>query len=293
MESLYSVAFQAMGSPCQIRLYAPSRNSAQSVSQLLINEARRFESKFSRYLSDSLVSRINQSQGAEHLLDNETAAIINYAAQLFEQSNGLFDITSGLLRRAWDFSSAQVPSAQTIEKLLPFIGWQRVSWQNPKICLPDKMQIDLGGVVKEYAADALARFAQERGISSGLIELGGDIRVFGEHSWPIGISDPRQPSKALYQLRLQAGGFATSGNYQRYFIHNGQRYSHILNPKTGWPMITPAGVSVVAENCLIAGSVSTLALLMGETHCLQWLYEVGLPFLCVFNDGRIVNEFCE
>ncbi|HMU66380.1 MAG TPA: FAD:protein FMN transferase, partial [Cellvibrionaceae bacterium] len=264
MESLYSVAFRAMGSPCQIRLRAPSLSHAQALCAPLIQEALRFEAKYSRYLPTSLVSHINNSAGATQILDAEAAAIVDYAAQLYQQSEGLFDITSGLLRQAWDFSSAQVPSQHRIQALLPHIGWLHVSWQNPQLCLPAGMQIDLGGIVKEYAADALAQCAQAQGINSGLIELGGDIRVFGESTWPIGISDPQQPGRPLLQLKLQAGGFATSGNYQRYFIYQGKRYSHILNPKTGWPVVTPAGVSVIADNCLIAGSVSTLALLMGE-----------------------------
>jgi thiamine biosynthesis lipoprotein len=282
-----------MGSPCQIRLRAASQVHAQALCQPLINEALRFEAKYSRYLPSSLVSQINSAAGAKQILDTEAAAIIDYAAQLFIQSDGLFDITSGLLRKAWDFSTAKLPSEETIQSLLPKIGWQRVEWQNPQLKLPAGMQIDLGGIVKEYAADALAQCATAQGINEGLIELGGDIRVFGDSTWPIGISDPRDPGKPLFQLKLQAGGFATSGNYQRFFWHKEKRYSHILNPKTGWPVVTPAGVSVIADNCLIAGSVSTLALLMGEEHCLAWLYDVGLPFLCVFNDGRIVNEFVQ
>ncbi len=280
-----------MGSPCQIRLRASSQAHAQNLCQPLIQEALRFEAKYSRYLPTSLVSHINRSAGVQHTLDTEAAAIIDYAAQLFVQSDGLFDITSGLLRTAWDFSTARVPSRETLQALLPNIGWQQVQWQSPQLRLPSGMQIDLGGVVKEYAADALAQCAKAMGIHDGLIELGGDIRVFGEIAWPIGISDPRQPGRPLFQLKLHSGGFATSGNYQRYFIFQDKRYSHILNPKTGWPVITPAGVSVIADNCLIAGSVSTLALLMGEERCLDWLYDVGLPFLCVFNDGRVVNEF--
>lgn len=282
-----------MGSPCQIRLRAASLAQAEALCQPLIQEALRFEAKYSRYLPTSLVSQINRAAGAPHNLDTEAAAIIDYAAQLFVQSDGLFDITSGLLRQAWDFFTAKVPSAHLIQALLPNIGWQRVDWQNPVLSLPAGMQIDLGGIVKEYAADALAQCAQAQGIKQGLIELGGDIRVFGDSAWPIGISDPRQPNRPLFQLKLEAGGFATSGNYQRYFMYQGQRYSHILNPRTGWPVVTPAGVSVIADNCLLAGSVSTLALLMGEKQCLDWLYDLGLPFLCVFNDGRVVNEFTQ
>lgn len=293
MERLYSFNFKAMGAPCQLRLYSDVEAQAVSASRALINEARRFEAKYSRYLSDSLVSRINSSAGTQFRLDHEAAGVIDYANQLFIQSDGLFDITSGLLRKAWDFSSGQAPATEQIAQLLPLIGWQKAYWKNPEIILPQGMQIDLGGVVKEYAADAMAQLASNLGIPAGLVELGGDIRVFGERSWPIGISDPTEPNRPLLQLQLSSGGFATSGNYQRFFMWEGKRYSHILNPKTGWPVVTPAGVSVIAENCLIAGSISTLAMLKGEELCLDWLYEVGLPFLCVFNDGRVINEFGE
>ncbi|MEY4590403.1 MAG: hypothetical protein RL497_2479 [Pseudomonadota bacterium] len=286
-----------MGAPCQIRLPATSLGEAEHLAAPLINEVHRFEAKYSRYLPDSLVSCINQAQGTPCVLDAEAAAIIDYAAQLYIQSDGLFDITCGILRQAWDFSRAPgqsegvIPSPETIQNLMPYLGWHRLDWHNPILTLPEGMQIDLGGLVKEYAADAVAKCALDLGLDCGLVELGGDIRVFGERSWPIGISNPTNPGQSLMQLHLHAGGFATSGNYQRYFLHQGLRYSHILNPKTGWPVVTPAGVSVVGDNCLIAGSISTLALLMGEAHCLEWLYEVGLPFLCVFNDGRVVNEF--
>lgn len=291
MERLYSFNFKAMGAPCQLRLFADSESKANACSHALIEEARRFEEKYSRYLPGSLVSCINSSGGARIQLDFEAAGIIEYANQLYIQSDGLFDITSGLLRQAWDFSSAQPPQNKAILQLLPQIGWQKVYWKNPVLSVPSGMQIDLGGVVKEYAADAMAQLAQNLGICAGLVELGGDIRVFGQRSWPIGISDPIEPKQPLLQLHIRSGGFATSGNYQRCFIYEGKRYSHILNPKTGWPVVTPAGVSVIADNCLIAGSISTLAMLKGEDLCLDWLYEVGLPFLCVFNDGRLVNEF--
>ena len=109
----------------------------------LIQEAARFEAKYSRYLPSSLVSQINQSAGATHRFDAEAAAIIDYAAQLFVQSDGLFDITSGLLRKAWGFFHAQLPDAQAVQALLPSIGWQ-CGMANPILRLPPTMQIDLG-----------------------------------------------------------------------------------------------------------------------------------------------------
>ncbi len=282
-----------MGSPCQLRLYHTHQAAADDVAAPLMAEARRLESLYSRYLENSLISRINQASGlAPVVLDAETAHLINYAQTVYTQSDGLFDITSGVLRRAWNFQTPRLPVQSELDTLLPLVGWEKVQWQTPNIRLPlAGMQVDLGGFVKEYAADAIAKLALEQGISRGLVELGGDIRVIGEGRWPLGVRNPQQPDQALWRLELAAGGFASSGNYERHFDLNGNRYSHILNPKTGWPVITPASVSVLADSCLLAGTVTTVAMLKGEEGCLTWLDEIGLPYLCVFNDGRIVNRF--
>jgi FAD:protein FMN transferase len=288
-QNLYPVRFRAMGSPCQIRLFAQSLGEAQALAAPLVDEAVRLERRYSRYLPDSLVSRLNAGERLQ--LDTEAVGLFNYAAQLFVQSDGMFDITSGLLRKAWDFTTGHCPEPSEVAALLECIGWQKVHWQAPYLCLPAGMQVDLGGIVKEYAADALATRALQLGIDRGLVELGGDISVIGEGHWPVGISNPQAPLQPLLQLYLERGGFASSGNYQRYMLVKGKRYSHILNPKTGWPVDTPAGVSVIADSCLLAGSLSTLAMLMGERQCVSWLEDMGLPFLCVLNNGQVVNRF--
>lgn len=282
-----------MGSPCQLRLPAMSQTQAVQRAAPLMAEAKRLEATYSRYLPSSLLSGINQAAGAQPVqVDAETAQLFNYAHTLYEQSEGLFDITSGVLRRAWDFQTPKLPSFETLNPLLSLVGWPKVQWQAPHIFLPlAGMQLDLGGLVKEYAADALAKCALQQGIQQGLVELGGDIRVVGEGDWPVGVRNPQEPSRALLHLRIQRGGFASSGDYARSFILNGQRYSHILNPLTGWPVQTPASVSVIADNCLLAGSVTTVAMLKGEAGCLAWLEDIGLPFACVFNDGRVVKTF--
>ncbi len=289
MNRFYPIAFTAMGSPCQIQLRAASPASARDLAKPLIDEVHRFERHYSRYRSDNWVARVNRGEPCE--LDAEAAQLIDYAAQLFHESCGRFDITAGVLREAWDFSKPRVPVPEQLESLRQRVGWPKVSWCRPRLHLPQGMQIDLGGVVKEYAADAVAALAVSLGLNEGLVELGGDIRIIGEGDWPLGVSDPRQPQQALFRLRVQRGGFATSGNYQRSFWLDGVCYSHILDPTTGWPVVTPASVSVLADSCLLAGSASTLAMLAGEAACLDWLDDLGLPYFCVFNDGRQVNRF--
>jgi len=127
------------------------------------------------------------------------------------------------------------------------------------------MNIDFGGVVKEYAADTASTILQNNDIHHGLIDLGGDIAVIGPHPdgspWGIGVCHPNQPETDIAVVRLIKGGLASSGNYERYFEIGGVRYGHILNPKTGWPVQGVSAVSVVAPQCLVAGSLATVSML--------------------------------
>ena len=147
------------------------------------------------------------------------------------------------------------------------------------------MEIDFGGFVKEYAADVLATLCVDHGVKYGLINLGGDIKVIGPHPdqkpWRVGIQHPRKPGNAIATLEMMAGGIATSGDYERYMIIDGKRYSHLLNPTTG-QSIAPyyASVSVVADACLLAGSFASIAMLKSQEDR-HWLDDVGVPYLSV------------
>ncbi|MDZ7924607.1 MAG: FAD:protein FMN transferase [Marinagarivorans sp.] len=284
-----------MGTPCQIQLVAESLNLAQTLACPAIQTIHALEAEYSRYLPSSLLSRINHSAGLSTpvALTPEAQTLLAYAASVYEQSDGLFDVTSGVLRRAWnfkpDFKSSILPTAQQLQAVKQFMGWPKVGWQGEaSILLPRGFEIDFGGFVKEYAADAALSVLKNTGVHEALVDLGGDVAVMGAR-WPIAIKNPLCSQEKILSVVLEAGGLATSGNYERFFMHDGHRYSHILNPKTGWPVVTPASVTVVADNCLLAGTVTTVAMLKGEQACLVWLESVGLPFCCVFNDGRVVS----
>lgn len=275
-----------MGSPCELQLYLED-NKASSIGQQIRELINHYETKYSRYQSSSVTSRINLSAGMETVeLDEETAKLIDYAAVLHQQSDGLFDITSGILRKVWNFKSNALPTQQEIEQLLPKIGWEKVEWNSPFIRLPHAgMEIDFGGYVKEYTADVVADFCLQNGVNHGLINLGGDIHVLGPHPngspWRVGIQHPRQIKKAIASIDISQGAIATSGDYERFMMIDGVRYSHLLNPFTGHT-IQPqfASVSIVAARCLIAGSFSTIALLKSVEDP-AWLGAIGLPHLIV------------
>ena len=300
--ALFNVPFKAMGTLCQIRLVAGSQSQAEQIAQPAICRIADLENRYSRYIPSSLTSQINANAGIRLTpLDAESHALFSYVASAFEQSDGLFDVTSGVLRKAWNFRKVgpqsslpachSLPSQQQLDALLACCGWAKVGWGGEQsIQLLAGFEIDFGGFVKEYAADSALSVLREKGVSSAMVELGGDIAVFGG-GWPIAIKKPHAPSEKLTQLSLRGGGLATSGNYERFFMLNNKRYSHILSPFTGWPIITPASISVVADSCLVAGTVSTVAMLAGESDCLEYLDAFDLPYCCVFNDGRVVNQF--
>lgn len=276
-----------MGSPCELRAWGCA-DAALDAAQA---ELERLEAKYSRYRDDSLTSRINRSAGGAAVeVDAETAGLLDYAAQAWQQSGGRFDLSTGALRRAWDFQSGRLPAPEVLEAARAGIGWSKLDWQRPRLRLPAGMELDFGGLVKEYAADRVAQLLREQGARGGLVDLGGDIAVVGPQpdgsAWRVGIRDPRQRERALAVIELDRGGLATSGDYERGMTLDGVRYSHLLDPLSGWPVRSAASVSVAAPLCLLAGTASTSAMLMGE-GAEAWLRELGLPWLLVMQDGGL------
>lgn len=289
----YRHAFKAMGSPCDIQLYAKSRARAKRIADTAIADVYRLEALYSRYRSDSFLSAINRvaASGGCIAVDAETTGLLNYATACYEQSDGLFDITSGILRRAWRFELGVLPDVAQVQGLLDKVGWHKLRWAPPVLEFPIAgMEIDFGGVVKEYAVDRAAALCREAGIRYGAVNLGGDIKIIGPHPdgspWRIGIRHPRHAGAMLQTLLLSQGGLASSGDYERCIVLGWVRYGHILNPKTGWPVRHLASVSVVGDFCVVAGSASTIAMLKEDSGP-AWLEDLGLPHLWVDVQGEM------
>jgi len=288
----YRTAFVAMGSDCEVLLAASSQRACDKAAIAAIREVVRIEEKYSRYRDDSVVTAINRNAGLSAVAtDAETAYLLDYMGTLFQASSGLFDATSGILRHAWNFKDCAIPPEEHLQRLLPLIGWQHVELDagSAKLRLPG-MELDFGGVGKEYAADRAANILLEKGMSSGFVNLGGDIRVVGPHPdgspWLFGIRHPRNANETIASVEISSGALATSGDYERYFELDNKRYCHILDPRTGHPVTAWRSISIIAPLAVAAGSYATIAMLK-QDEALSWLEESDVAYIAMDQVGSI------
>jgi thiamine biosynthesis lipoprotein len=258
-----------MASPCEILIDTHDEVLAIKMGHVAAREAWRIEDKYSRYDPKSLCSQINANAGQDVSIDDETYKLLEFANQCYEISEGAFDITSGILRQAWRFDgSDNVPSQLKVKALLNFVGWNKVNYSSDTISMNKGMEIDFGGLGKEYAVDRTILLLSELTDSPFLVNYGGDLAASGTRlnhdPWQIGIEHPSFKHSKASVVTLKKGAIATSGDANRFILKDNHRYSHILNVKTGWPVERPPNsITVAAPQCIQAGFLATLALLQG------------------------------
>lgn len=267
---LHKFHFPAMASPCEIMVYADNAPELSTHIEQAIAEVKRTETRYSRYRTDNIIHRINS--GEKVTADTELSHLLNFAHSCFELSDGLFDITSGALRRLWQFNGQHItpPRSEEITDCLTHVGWNKVCWHPPYFQLRPGMEIDFGGIGKEYAVDKTAQFLLQQGYTHFLVNFGGDIYAHSptqppKKPWCVGIEKPESQNQTIGALEITTGGLATSGDSHRYITIGQKKYGHILNPLTGWPIEnSPRSISVFAESCTQAGLLATLGMLQGE-----------------------------
>jgi thiamine biosynthesis lipoprotein len=284
-----------MGSACEVVVDVATQQNAMDLAKLAIGEVKRIEAKYSRYQTDSLVWKINQQAGLGWTdCDDETLSLLDFADRLHQSSDGLFDITSGLLRKAWNFSSEVVPDGAMLQGLCARIGWRYLEHNGASVRLAMAgMELDFGGFGKEYAADRAATLLVTQGATSGYVNLAGDMRIIGAkpsgEPWQMGIQDPRKKDQIVATIPVWDGALATSGDYERYFESDGKRYCHILSPRTGMPVSHWRSVSVLAPLAVVAGGCSTIAMLL-EEMAIDFLEESGFSYLAIDSQGAMYQN---
>lgn len=257
---MWRASFVAMGGACELLCETADGRLARRLGEYARSEARRIDRKYSRAQPGSVVSAIHARKGKRYRVDDETAKLLDYGAALWRVSDGAFDLTSGLLRHAWNSDTGPVRVEPVrIPDLLKRIGWSRVGWQPADIILPDGMEIDFGGIDKEYAVDRVAEWARAQTNCPVLVNFGGDLRCVGqlpaEGAWTVVNESIEANGKAGNRVKLTSGALASSGDAGH----------PIFDARTGWPAPgTPRSITVAAATCSQAGSYSTLAMLQGE-----------------------------
>ena len=292
----HTLSFQAMSTPCRVNFRAPSAELARTVQGDILHWVADFEARYSRFLPDSLIGRINEAAGKHWVeVDTEADALFQLCQEMIFFTRGVFDPTSLPLIRLWNWKANPpvVPDEAAIRAVQARVGWRKVQRRPGSIFLPEEgMCLDLGGIGKEYAVDCVLTMALQRGLENVLVDFGQDVRVHGQPpekgAWHIGLEDPKNPGRCWTGVAVSNHAVATSGDYLRYYMHEGRRYGHIIDPRTGYPVNNGLlSVSVIAPHCTLAGILSTAAFVLGHKEAIQLMsFCPGVEGVVTTQDAR-------
>jgi thiamine biosynthesis lipoprotein len=225
------------------------------------------------------IARINQGENIE--LSREIIEIIEEGIEIGKLTDGAFDITIHPLMELWDFKEKKIPKKEKIKRALPLIGYDKILLTNRELKFDTTgMGINLSGIAKGYAIDLAVKELKKYGIKTGLVNAGGDIRVFGDKVWKIGIQHPRGKGY-VGVLALKDKAVATSGDYEKYFIVNNKRYHHLLNPKTGFPGTKCISVTIIDDKASTADALATGIFILGPKRGIELLDSLRIPGLII------------
>jgi len=279
---LQRFGWRALGTECSIQYVCADRAAGAAFEKEAQTWVERFEQRYSRFRPESMVSRLNAAAGRGwNDVDAEMDQMLDLSGSLHFMTQGVLDVTSLPILRLWDFRASvpRVPSHAQIDEARRLVGWSRVQRSPGKILLPEVgMALDFGGWGKEFAADAVAQIALGHGIASALVDFGHDLRAVGlppgKPAWHIGLENPTVPGACWGSVAVSDRGVASSGDYLRGFTHEGRRYGHIVDPRSGWPVSNGCiQATVIAPSCLQAGVLSTAAFVLGPDTGLRLIQD--------------------
>ncbi len=271
---LPSRSFQSMGTLATVTLGADYADLIEPITKHIREIFDRLESEMSAYRSDSAVRELSRMAGAASVAFSEDAYRVLQLSQHFgELTSGAFDPTASPLAKLWGFNGAPVPvtqpSGQSISEVLKLVDYRRMILREGTAFLPlQGMAVDVGGIAKGYAVDRAYDSCVSAGIHDFLIDFSGNVRAAGRPSqrerWQIGVRDPFDGDGVLGKIALPGGlALATSGSYERFVDIAGQRFSHVINPRTGYPVTGTASITVLAPDAVTADALSTAFFVTG------------------------------
>jgi len=285
-----------MGTLVEITAVAPSDAVAQASLTVGFQEIRRLDNLLSTWIETSELSRVNHAAGLKPVgVSAETFDLLRRALEVAEYTEGGFNIAIGPAVRLWNIPEApRVPTAMELDIAAQYVDYRRIhldAGRRTVFLEKPGMRIDIGGIGKGFAAEKAAAVMREIGATGGLVAVAGDFRVFGRRTdgtaWPIGIQHPRAPGKILATLDATDEAVSTSGDYERYFIKDGVRYHHILDPKTLQPARLCQSVTIVAPDATTADALATGVFVMGPVRGLALAERLGLGAVIVDAGGGI------
>lgn len=292
----HTAEFFSMGTYISLAAYGENADAALDSAQ---NRVQELEALWSVTEESSEIYRINHNAGVPVEVSPETAELLDFALEMARQTDGALDPTIYPLVDTWGFISGNhhIPTEQELQKLRKNVGYEKVSLENDVVTVTEGVQLDLGAIGKGYAGQVVSDLLESEGITSALLDIGGNIQMIGKRpdgeKWRLGIKNPFGDG-SIGVLQAEDCAVVTSGGYERYFIGpDGKRYGHILNPQTGMPADSGlASVTVVADNGALCDSLSTALFVMGAEKAEAYWYENGGfdMLLITDNDEILLTE---
>ncbi|WP_119791514.1 FAD:protein FMN transferase [Flavobacterium anhuiense] len=290
-----------MGGRFDISIVDKDSISAEKNIDEVIAEITRIENLISDWKPTSQVSEVNQNAGIKPVkVDREVFELTKRAIKLSEITNGGFDISFAAMDRIWKFdgSMTEMPSAEAIKKSVEKVGYKNIILDSTESTIFLKlkgMKIGFGALGEGYATDKCRAMMIAKGVQAGIINGSGDMSTWGKQpngkDWKIGITNPFKPEKILAAIPLKEGAVTTSGSYEKFVVFNGKRYSHIINPATGYPATGLCSVTVFGPNAETANGLSTSMMVLGQKEGLLLLQKFP-DYSCVLitDKGKIVKS---
>jgi len=281
-----------------ITVVAESKEKADNAIENAFDVIEKYGDLINFFSDTSELSDINRNAGIHGVrISPETLDTIEKAVYVSEKSGGAFDPTIGPEIKLWDFLNKIKPSDAEIRRNLPLVNYKNIIIDRDKstVFLKKKgMLLDLGGIAKGYAADLAVQELKEKGINAGLVAVAGDIKAFGlkpdKKPWVVGIKNPRQKNKddeIIARMPLRDKAISTSGDYERFFVMDGQRFHHLLVPSTGYPAYTCQSVTVIADKGVTTDGFDNAMFILGPEKGIELATKMGLDAMIIDNKGAI------
>jgi len=257
-----------LGTVVEIQVRDADEQNAEDAITKAFTEVKRIDDLFTTYNEASLVWKINNSTDTIIFIDSEIYNLMVLCDSITKLSNGGFDVSLDNLTKVWGFNTdnPQIPTKAEIDSALLNSGWQNIILLGDnKTIKKGKVEFNFGAVAKGYAVDKAIDVLKKLGINEALINAGGEISVIG-NNWIVGIQHPRETNSIIKKIKLDGFTVATSGDYEQYFAVDGNRYHHMLDPKTGYPSKGLQSVTIINKSNSIADALATAVFVMGKEN---------------------------
>lgn len=300
-QNFYKRSLSMLGSPFEVTVVASDSISGINALDMAVGEVRRIENLISDWKPETEISAVNKNAGKQPVkVSREVFELVARSIKVSELTDGAFDVSYASMDRIWKFdgSMTAMPTPEAILKSVEKVGYKKIILDEKNLTIflrEESMKIGLGGIGQGYIADKIKELMIRNGILSGIVNVSGDVSAWGKmpdgKPWTVGIVNPMNKNKIFATFPLVDSSVETSGSYEKFVVFDGKRYSHIIDPRTGYPASGIVSVSVFSKQTEIADALATSIFVMGKDVGLDLINQLkGIECIIIDDQGKIYTS---